>query len=228
MRHVRVVSKLLIALFMPGLVSMAMAENVPAKDELTNSDAVWGTASPELLDRVITKRRSAPGTLAASPTVLDESAFIATHPPLTIPRGKTGKAGRQLNPPLLLRAQNGALRSISFDGSQLVFTTQPDPGARYRLVAATDLDGNGTTDLAYQNLTQGESGEVRWWSSYSPSTDTAIRSVKVAWDVQVVGDLDGDGLGDMVWRYMLPGSNDTGVSYVWFRNADGTVQVRKR
>jgi hypothetical protein len=43
--------------------------------------------------------------------------------------------------------------------------------------------------------------------------------------------MDGDGVGDLVWRFTgaTPNFDDTGVSYIWFMNQDGSVnQVRKR
>ncbi len=216
------------ALVLLGLASLLSNSRAIANGDTPGFEPHWENASPQLLERVITKRAIKDGVAAAVAAAIDESAFISTHAPLTIQRGKTNKLGRLMNPPLLLRSQSGALRSVNLAGNQLVFTTQPDPGNRYRLVAATDLDGNGAADIAYQNVTQGETGEVKWWNGFAPASEASIRSVKVAWDVQVEGDLDGDGLGDLVWRYMLPGSNDTGVSYVWFRNPNGTVQVRKR
>jgi hypothetical protein len=48
--------------------------------------------------------------------------------------------------------------------------------------------------------------------------------------VQAVGDLDGDGFGDMAFRFTgddgVP--DDTGVSYIWFTNGLSVNQVRKR
>jgi hypothetical protein len=57
-----------------------------------------------------------------------------------------------------------------------------------------------------------------------------LRDVKPAWDVQAVGDLDGDGFGDLVWRFrgQSPNIDDQGVSYIWFTNGSTVAQVRKR
>lgn len=111
---------------------------------------------------------------------------------------------------------------------QFQFTQMSDPGANFRLVGAPDFDGNGKSDLAFQNTTQGEFGDVRSWTDFLPPTDKLIRQVKQVWDVQAVGDLDGDGRGDLVWRYVVANSPDTGVSYIWFTNASGAPTVRKR
>ncbi len=116
-------------------------------------------------------------------------------------------------------------------GSQFQFTPQPDPGINFRLIGATDFDGNGKSDLAFQNINQGAIGDVKSWTDFLPASERVLRSVKQVWDVQAVGDLDGDGRGDLVWRYLgfdaaRPG--DTGVSYVWFTNPSGLPTVRKR
>ena len=71
-------------------------------------------------------------------------------------------------------------------------------------------------------------GDVHFWNNYSSASDTVLRSVKRVWDVQAVGDLDGDGFGDLVWRYVVADSPDTGVSYVWFTDGTAVRQVRKR
>ncbi|MCA3003507.1 MAG: VCBS repeat-containing protein [Rhodocyclaceae bacterium] len=114
------------------------------------------------------------------------------------------------------------------------FSSLPDPGINFRLVGIGDFDGNGRSDLAFQNLNQFEFGEVTTWLDYNPARSRLLRNVKKVWDVQSVGDLDGDGLGDLVWRYVVTESPDTGVSYIWFGNGatstTGTnvAQVRKR
>ncbi len=111
---------------------------------------------------------------------------------------------------------------------QIQFTADTDPGAAFRLLATVDFDGNHTMDLLYQNTTQGVFGDVRVWKDFLPANDSLLRNVKLVWDVQAVGDLDGDGFGDLVWRYMQDGTPDTGVSYVWFSNGNAISEVRKR
>jgi parallel beta-helix repeat protein len=112
--------------------------------------------------------------------------------------------------------------------SQFQFTNQADPGASFRIVGVTDYDGNGRSDLLVQNMTQGEFGDVQLLTDFLPSASRVLRQVKQVWDVQAVGDLDGDGKGDLVWRYVVPNSPDTGVSYIWFSNGNNLPIVRKR
>jgi hypothetical protein len=118
--------------------------------------------------------------------------------------------------------------------NQFQFTALADPGINYRIVGIADFDGNGKSDLAFQSLTQGEFGEVSAWLDFDSGKQRLLRNVKRVWDVQAVGDLDGDGLGDLVWRYVVSESPDTGVSYIWFGNGatatsgNNVAQVRKR
>jgi uncharacterized protein (DUF1800 family) len=113
-------------------------------------------------------------------------------------------------------------------GTQFQFTNVTDPGTEFRIVGVTDYDGNGKSDLLIQNTTQGEFGDVLIWPDFSPTNSRLLRQVKKTWDIQVVGDLDGDGKGDLVWRYVVPNSPDTGVSYIWFSNGADAPIVRKR
>lgn len=108
------------------------------------------------------------------------------------------------------------------------FTSLADPGPNYRLVGVADFDGNGKADLAFQNMTQGDKGDVIFWYDASPTRQRIVRQLRTVWDVQAVGDLDGDGLADLAWRYMAPDPRDTGVSYIWFTSNTDVPQVRKR
>lgn len=133
--------------------------------------------------------------------------------------------------PLRLRSSSQALSvNGNLVSGLLQFTSVTDPGASFRTVGLIDIDGNKSPDLVYQNTTQGEFGEVRVWQDMNPASDRVLRSVKLTWRMDAGGDLDGDGFGDIVWRFtgQTPNIDDTGVSYVWFTNGVGVTQVRKR
>ncbi len=131
---------------------------------------------------------------------------------------------------LRLRNDNGQTMVARLSGNTLQFTADNDPGLGFRVVGLADLDGNGASDLIYQNTTQGEFGDVRVWRDLAPANDQLLRALKLTWRLEAVGDLDGDGFGDLVWRYtgQSPNIDDTGVSYVWFTNGTSVTQVRKR
>ena len=113
-------------------------------------------------------------------------------------------------------------------GNQLQWAAQDDPGANFRLAAVTDFDGNGKSDLVFLDTTQTQFGDVRIWPDFLRANERLWRQVKQVWDVQVTGDLDGDGAGDIVWRYLAPDPRDTGVSYIWFYSGTQAPVVRKR
>jgi hypothetical protein len=130
---------------------------------------------------------------------------------------------------LLVRSPAAAqLQAGRLVNNQFQFTALTDPGANYRIVAAVDLDNNGKAELIFQDTTQGDFGDVSVWRDFNSANRFLLRSVKRVWDVQAVGDLDGDGFGDLVWRYTVVDSPDTGVSYIWFINGSSVAQVRKR
>jgi uncharacterized protein (DUF1800 family) len=155
----------------------------------------------------------------------------AQTPPSLAMRGGIDLDGNGRSELLVRSVSNAGLTQLlagRLVNNQFVFTPQADPGGNFRLVGVTDFDGNGKSDLAFQNITQGEFGDVRSWFDFASSSERLFRQVKQVWDVQAVGDMDGDGRGDLVWRYVVANSPDTGVSYVWFTNPTGTPTVRKR
>jgi len=129
---------------------------------------------------------------------------------------------------LLVRSAEPVMQVGRLVGDRFQFSAQTDPGAPFRFVGATDFDGSGKSDLVFQNTTQGTAGDVLLWNDFSQANERVLRTVKTVWEVQAVGDLDGDGLGDLVWRYVVADSPDTGVSYIWFSGRDNVAEVRKR
>ena len=138
---------------------------------------------------------------------------------------------------IVLRSASAQLLNATLVNDQFLFGNLIDPGAEFRLVGIADFDGNGKSDLAFQNPTALDAlgrADVLAWNDLVPTNQRLIRPVKPAWVVQAVGDFDGDGLGDMVFRWTgftpdRPG--DTGVSYIWFATgANGAANpfVRKR
>ncbi|MCA3029697.1 MAG: FG-GAP repeat protein [Rhodocyclaceae bacterium] len=127
--------------------------------------------------------------------------------------------------------QAGRLVNNTFQWSGSPFL---HPGQNFRLLGAVDFAGTGKSDLAALQtspLNPSGQGEARLFRNFDIfSGGTSLRLVKPAWDVQAVGDLDGDGFGDLVWRFQgqSPNIDDQGVSYIWFTDGNGVTQVRKR
>lgn len=133
---------------------------------------------------------------------------------------------------IALRASAGPVYSGRYVANQLVLTPMGDPGTGLRVMAAVDLNNDGKSDLILLNTdTNGtDIGDARVWFGFDSSRSLTMRTVRTAWRVDAVGDLDGDGKGDLVWRFTGNSGNidDTGVSYIWFTDGAAVSQVRKR
>lgn len=131
---------------------------------------------------------------------------------------------------IVVRSLEGGLWAGKLAGQQWSWTQLADPGPNYSVMGAIDLDSKGRSDLIMLNTAQGDIGEARVWSAFNAGIPKVLRNVRTAWRVDAVGDLDGDGRGDIVWRFTGIGAspNDTGVSYIWFTDGNGVTQVRKR
>ncbi len=102
--------------------------------------------------------------------------------------------------------------------NQLQWSALTSAPIGFRPLGLFDLQGNGKSDLPMLNLTQGDRGDAVVWPDFQQSSAITLRQVRTLWRVDAVGDLDGDGKGDLVWRFTGNSGNidDTGVSYVWF------------
>ena len=149
--------------------------------------------------------------VAAIVAVFLQSAASAQSANPIIQRGGIDVDGSRVGQ-LLIRSADARVMVGKIVGGRLQFSALPTPGTGFRIATAGDFDISGKSDLGILNTTQGEFGEFTIWKDMNPVRQVMWRQLKLVWDVQAVGDLDGDGYSDVVWRYVVPGSPDTGVS----------------
>ncbi len=129
---------------------------------------------------------------------------------------------------VVVRDANGNSYSAAPDvRNQLSFTRLNSPGLGVQLLGAGDFSGSGRSDLLLKDVA---SGLVKIWAGFQgpPDSEYVLRTVQPNWVVEAIADVDGDGHADILWRYRLAGSPDSGVVFVWFMNGLQLSEVRYR
>ena len=95
----------------------------------------------------------------------------------------------------------------------------PDPGLTWTIQRVGDFDGDGHADILWRHV----SGQLAIWfkgdiaGAAYPGYHNYPWPVDLAWQVQGVGDFNGDGRADIVWRHT------NGQPAIWFM--DGGIRV---
>src|SRR5438445_5398057 len=91
-------------------------------------------------------------------------------------------------------------------------TTVGDPA--WQLQATVDFDGDGKADILWRNAVTGEN-YIWLMNGLTITSQGFVDSVDPVsgWQVQGVGDFDGDGRDDVLWRNLATGEN-----YIWLMN----------
>ncbi len=132
---------------------------------------------------------------------------------------------------LVQRQTDQAVQKCTLVSDKFVCTEIPSAGPNFLYQGAVDLNGDNISDAVFLNISQGDKGDITFWPNFNKGQAITPRQARTLWRAESVGDLDGDGCGDVSWRFtgQTGQLDDTGVVYIWFMNCDGTIsQVRKR
>ena len=91
------------------------------------------------------------------------------------------------------------------------------PDTTWQIKGVGDFDGDGKADIVWRNSTSGQNYLYPMDRTTIKATEGYLRTVAdTAWQIVAVGDYDGDGKADILWR-----NNSTGQDYLY--PMDGTT-----
>ena len=154
----------------------------------------------------------------------------ATSPPTTPALGTVPAPARSVasdfngdgRSDILWRSDGGALGtwlgqsggSVVYNAAAGVVTVPTD----WHVAGVGDFNGDGRADILWRNdagLVGNWLGQANGGASYNPAAGTV--PVGLDWHIAGVGDFNGDGRSDVLWR------NDSGAFGDWLGRADGSI-----
>jgi trimeric autotransporter adhesin len=115
-----------------------------------------------------------------------------------------------------------------FASDQFIFSEVADVGSDAELLGAADVNGKNSSALLTRRADALVRANLELPSAAPIALGTTLRPARREWVAEAFGDFDGDGKVDILWRYLLPGTNDSGVTFAWYMDGDarqGTVRV---
>ena len=117
----------------------------------------------------------------------------------------------------------GAMFLWLMNGANIIGATYLQPiSSDWVIQKVADFNGDGKADILWRNMNPAaaDAGYLYVWLMNGPTvigSGYTNSQANFGWQVQKVGDLDGDGKADIVWRKVGPGP-DTGAMFLWLMN----------
>jgi len=157
------------------------------------------------------------GTRMKSGTLIDPSPF----PFLNWRIVGTGDFNADGKPDILWRDQGntGSIAVWFMDGTTMTSATLTNPGSfpllNWEIVGTGDFNGDGKTDILWRDTQS--AGHIAVWFMDGTTMTSAVLTDPPAfpllnWEIQAVGDYDGDGKPDLLWR----DQKNSGKIAIWF------------
>ena len=123
---------------------------------------------------------------------------------------------------------NGALFLWLMAGTNAIGTYLDPISTDWVVQKVADFNGDGKADILWRNLNPSvaDAGKLYLWLMNGPTviagTGYTDNQADLTWQVQAVGDLNGDGNADIVWRNVGPGPG-TGALFLWLMNGPNLI-----